>query len=620
MRNTSRFVQAALVVALAAVVTASQSFGQVITYRKVVDTDTPIPGGSGNFSTLEEYPSLSGTNVSFYGEDAAGQGGVYLDLAGVLGAVADTSTAIPGGSGNFDSFGTASLSGGNVAFRGGGVGQLGIYATAGGSLLTIADLATSIPGGTGNFENFDKEPPSIDAGTIAFVGTGASSQSGVYSGTGGALTVLADTSTPVPGEAGNFTSFDAVSLDGTDIAFRGFSSIVSQLGLYARVGGVFEVAAQVGTPIPGGSGDFSTFGKAAISNGAVAFRAGIHPDYGVYSTLGGSLGVVADITTSVPRANGDFLFFSGDAPSIDGGNVVFQANTLGESQTGIYALYNGSLIKVVDRNDTLDGKTPQWFRTSPEALDGTDVAFHVDFSDGSEGIYVASIPLEVCGNGILEAGELCDSAGEWLDCDADCTPVECGDGTTNVTAGEECDDAGDSADCDADCTLAVCGDGTLNTLAGEVCDDGGDSATCDADCTPAECGDGTRNLSAGELCDNGEDNSDTRPNACRTDCRTAHCGDGVMDFREECDDGAGNSNTAPDACRANCLAAHCGDGVVDSGEECDDGNDQSGDGCSATCEPDFSEAIPTTSAWGLVLLTLILLVGGKVRFARRGAS
>jgi cysteine-rich repeat protein len=80
-------------------------------------------------------------------------------------------------------------------------------------------------------------------------------------------------------------------------------------------------------------------------------------------------------------------------------------------------------------------------------------------------------------------------------CDADCTAVTCGDGTTNTSAGEACDDSGESVTCDPDCTTATCGDGTTNPSAGETCDDGnvenGDccSATCIAvvDCVGAVC-------------------------------------------------------------------------------------------------------------------------------------
>ena len=63
--------------------------------------------------------------------------------------------------------------------------------------------------------------------------------------------------------------------------------------------------------------------------------------------------------------------------------------------------------------------------------------------------------IGACGNGVLDAGESCDTGGESDTCNADCTPPACGDGLTNRSAGEECDNGGNSGDsdcCRADCT------------------------------------------------------------------------------------------------------------------------------------------------------------------------
>ena len=78
-----------------------------------------------------------------------------------------------------------------------------------------------------------------------------------------------------------------------------------------------------------------------------------------------------------------------------------------------------------------------------------------------------------------------------------------------------------------------------------------------------------------------------------------------------------NSDTEPDACRANCTAPTCGDGVVDTDEMCDDANNVNGDGCSDIC---VIEGVPTVSTWGLLALTMLLLVGAKVTFTRRNGA
>lgn len=87
-----------------------------------------------------------------------------------------------------------------------------------------------------------------------------------------------------------------------------------------------------------------------------------------------------------------------------------------------------------------------------------------------------NVPPPVCGNGTVESGEQCDDG--------------------NTTAGDGCD-----ASCRLENQQPVCGDGSID--AGEACDTGGESATCDADCTLVQCGDGTRNATAGEECDDG---------------------------------------------------------------------------------------------------------------------
>ena len=86
-------------------------------------------------------------------------------------------------------------------------------------------------------------------------------------------------------------------------------------------------------------------------------------------------------------------------------------------------------------------------------------------------------------------------------CNEDCTfeATGCGDGIL-CAPDEECDDGGPSDTCTEECTIVPCGNGTLD--AGEVCDDGNvvDGDGCRADCLGLEeCGDGL--LDADESCD-----------------------------------------------------------------------------------------------------------------------
>ena len=130
--------------------------------------------------------------------------------------------------------------------------------------------------------------------------------------------------------------------------------------------------------------------------------------------------------------------------------------------------------------------------------------------------------------------------------------VECGD---CVCEGNE-----DYVNCEEDCLYPVCGNGVVEV--GEVCDDGtmnSDVAAdgCRNDCRDAWCGDGV--VDSGEECDEGGSNSDTISSRCREDCSLPYCGDGIVDdedstwpynpFNEDCDDA---NNNEQDGCTGLC--------------------------------------------------------------------
>ncbi|MDA2921159.1 hypothetical protein MYX76_16990, partial [Desulfobacterota bacterium AH_259_B03_O07] len=148
---------------------------------------------------------------------APSQQGIYTDIGG-LGVVADKSTMIPGGTGNFLGFGAPSLSGGNVAFVGfsNSPDQIGIYTDIGG-LSVVADKSTMIPGGTGTFTGF--EITSLDGGNVAFLGFGTSNQRGVYTNLGGSLVKVIAIGDSLDGKTLSLLFFGVEGLSGNSIAF-----------------------------------------------------------------------------------------------------------------------------------------------------------------------------------------------------------------------------------------------------------------------------------------------------------------------------------------------------------------------------------------------------------------
>lgn len=101
----------------------------------------------------------------------------------------------------------------------------------------------------------------------------------------------------------------------------------------------------------------------------------------------------------------------------------------------------------------------------------------IDVADLAGHLSTARWALDVgttCGNGTLDPGESCDTAGASATCDADCTAPMCGDGEFNLEAGEVCDDGntlpGDG--CASDC---------MEIEVGYVCEEAG--AACEPLCT-----------------------------------------------------------------------------------------------------------------------------------------
>jgi uncharacterized delta-60 repeat protein len=327
----------------------------------VVAPSTPIPGGSGAFTGFNGL-TVAGQQTAFIGGGAGGQQGIFTcgpgDPCVPLAAVGGR---IPGGTGAFTGFGDVALATGTAVptppalagFIGSGVGQQGVFVCQPGDpCAPVATLASAIPGGTGTFTSFQRmaitpdtalpQPPSI----VAFVGSGAAGQQGVFRCSASAIptdpcTPVATSATAIPGGTGAFTGFTQLAAAGRFTAFVGTGS-GGQIGVYSCDSAIptdpcTPIATRT-TAIPGGAGTFTDFGAISTSRGHTAF-------------LG-------------QGANG---------------------------QVGIYAA--SVLQKIVAVGDTLAGKTIASLRLGRDALDGAHLAFAATFTDGSEAAFIADLPL-----------------------------------------------------------------------------------------------------------------------------------------------------------------------------------------------------------------------------------
>jgi len=153
-------------------------------FTTVADTITPIPNGSGAFSGFSSNPAVSGSVVAFAGTGSGGQFGVYTGPVGggALTRVADTSTAVPGGSAHFTSFGVVDVSGSVVAFTGFGPGSpSGIYVedTAGGALAKLLAVGDTLDGKTVSNLYFND---GLEGSNVAFTAQFTDGSQGIYVG------------------------------------------------------------------------------------------------------------------------------------------------------------------------------------------------------------------------------------------------------------------------------------------------------------------------------------------------------------------------------------------------------------------------------------------------------
>jgi hypothetical protein len=247
-------------------------------------------------------------------------------------------------------------------------------------------------------------------------------------------------------------------------------------------------------------------------------------------------------------------------------------------------------------------------------------------------------PCQVCGNGIVEGTEQCDGG---ICCTANCTFVAAGSVVCRPSAGA-CDVAescnGTGVNCPADGFASAA---TVCRPSAGVCDVGenctGSGADCPSDGFVAA---GTECRPAAGICDVAEACTGSAA-ACPADgfsvgnvCRPAA---GVCDVAESCD-GSG-SGCPGDGFLGNSVECRASTGDCDPAENCsgsaaDCPADATitacgpADGCcpNDNCFSDLDEdvdcptsAIPTVSEWGLVVLTLLLLVGAKLYFGRQQA-
>jgi cysteine-rich repeat protein len=184
----------------------------------------------------------------------------------------------------------------------------------------------------------------------------------------------------------------------------------------------------------------------------------------------------------------------------------------------------------------------------------------------------------MCGNGILEPGELCDTG---ITAGAGACPASCDDGVACTT-----DTLMNPNSCQATCSHTP----ITQPKNGDGCCPAGATTANDNDCQ-AGCGNGV--VDPGETCDTaittGAGKCPTSCNdgvACTTDVLINPGTCTVVCSYQPITNPINNDGCCPPNANANNdndCTPHCGNGVVEAGEQCDDGNTNNNDGCTNSC-------------------------------------
>ena len=221
----------------------------------------------------------------------------------------------------------------------------------------IAGTGTPAPDSTGNFTTFTQNP-AISNGVVVFTGTDdGSATHGLYTGDGGALDVIANTQTLIPGSSNGarFSGYGDPAIDDGRIAFRGSggtTAVKGNNGIYVY-DGTITVYANDDTFVPGTTNFFEpAFGQVDIDGNTVVFSNGL--SRGVYSaTSPGNISLIADDTTQIPGSAATFHVVSN--PLASDGVVVYRGGDGTPGGVGFYRFDGTAHTLVADKNTVYPG-------------------------------------------------------------------------------------------------------------------------------------------------------------------------------------------------------------------------------------------------------------------------
>lgn len=422
-------------------------------------SDAPKLNAAGQVAFLAEW------RVGTGGVNSADDVGIWTGDANGLSLVARSGDAAPGGSlgGAFSTINNPVINAaGRALIRAEVTTPLyvdGLWSNRSGTLAPIAMRGEHAPGTTNgvNFQEFFEDGMAINAsGHVAFaakltLNDGSYSQNqdnGVWTDSSGSLELIARNGDSAPGAPDGKTFFN---LNGPVLSDSGRAVFVAWLapylgapkGIWSKDSGPVTLVALEGNQAPGVPAG-AKFGPMAPEVGDVtinpaghiAFMAGLHGknggidgtnDSGIWSDRSGTLDLIVRKGSHAPGTEPGVNFeqFSNAATINAAGRISFTAalngtdpaahDSLGlwaEDQAGNLNLIvrSGQTFHIGPNDDRIVAQfwPSDTFDGEPASFNENTLAFILDFTDGSQAIYTASLlslPGDYDRNGIVDAGD-----------------------------------------------------------------------------------------------------------------------------------------------------------------------------------------------------------------------
>lgn len=372
------------VACLLLVISPSSALSQV-TFTKIVDVDTLVPGQSSTFEGFTT-PRRDGNDLIFTGRDANDRTGLYRWRDGTIEElVSSDEFNIP--------MTDPSISGVRV--------NDGVYVFR--TLLSLADTRlyryqndgfTEVTNSSSR-NNYSDFSLADDGSIIHPFGIQTGGFARLFAD--GSSTVLVNGLTTIPEGTGTFEGFSFFyrDYDGSELVFRGDGEN-EQFGIYGHLDGSLQKVVDTSDIAPGRTEAFAGFASPAINNEVISFFGGYFVGEDV--TVGfyqrdasGNLSTVVDNKTPYPGAP-DTTFESFGIIDSDGMTSVFTANnTDGNSPQSLFARTGNDYQLLLSPGDMLEGKEIDFFGFFPVDLEDDAFTLAIRFTDDSRAAFLVEL-------------------------------------------------------------------------------------------------------------------------------------------------------------------------------------------------------------------------------------